>query len=134
MLTIDDAQWADPASVRFLNYLARRLADLPVLLALAIRAGDTGTQDCEVVSVADAMVLEPAPLSVDTGERMLGVALGRCPELEFARACHAATGGNPFLLSELVSWPPTGSSRRRLRHPRSPTSRLGLSRAGCCCV
>lgn len=101
LLTIDDAQWADPASVRFLNYLARRLADLPVLLALAIRAGDTGTQDCEAVSVADAMVLEPAPLSVDAGERMLGVALGRCPELEFARACHAAAGGNPFLLSEL---------------------------------
>jgi AAA ATPase domain len=102
-VVVDDWQWADPASVRFLHYLASRLADLPVLLVLAVRSDDPAVHEREASlrAAVDATVLEPAPLSVEASERMLGVALGRRPELEFARACHDATGGNPFLLSEL---------------------------------
>ena len=39
-LAVDDAHWADPASMRYLQYLASRLSDVPVLLAVAIRSGD----------------------------------------------------------------------------------------------
>jgi DNA-binding CsgD family transcriptional regulator len=102
-VVVDDWQWADPASVRFLYYLASRLADLPVLLVLAVRSDDSAAHEREASlrAAVDATVLEPAPLSVEASEQLLGLALGRRPELEFARACHDATGGNPFLLSEL---------------------------------
>ena len=39
-LLVDDAHWADGASVRFLSYLAPRLADLPVMLAVAARPSE----------------------------------------------------------------------------------------------
>ena len=35
LITVDDAQWADPPSLRFLGYLARRIADLPIALVVA---------------------------------------------------------------------------------------------------
>src|SRR5918992_721296 len=40
VLTVDDAHWADAASLRFLHYLARRLGELPVLLVVAVRTGE----------------------------------------------------------------------------------------------
>ncbi len=39
ILTVDDAQWADEPSLRFLLHLANRLAGLPVVIALTVRAG-----------------------------------------------------------------------------------------------
>jgi hypothetical protein len=40
VLAVDDAHWADAASLRFLHYLARRLGELPVLLVVAVRTTD----------------------------------------------------------------------------------------------
>jgi predicted ATPase len=39
ILAIDDAQWADEPSLRFLLHLAKRLAGLPVVVGLTVRAG-----------------------------------------------------------------------------------------------
>src|SRR4051794_8556032 len=36
LLAVDDAQWADDASLRWLVYLARRLEELPVVLLAAV--------------------------------------------------------------------------------------------------
>ena len=43
VLAIDDAQWADRPSLRFLSHLVRRLEGLPVLVVLAVRTGDPPT-------------------------------------------------------------------------------------------
>lgn len=40
LLAIDDVQWADEPSLRFLLYLARRLDGVPVAVALTLRTGD----------------------------------------------------------------------------------------------
>ena len=40
LITIDDAQWADVPSLRFVAYLARRLGDLPIALIVATRPPD----------------------------------------------------------------------------------------------
>ena len=40
LLAVDDAQWADPDSLRWLVYLARRLDELPVALLVAVRDGE----------------------------------------------------------------------------------------------
>ena len=39
-LVIDDAQWADRSSLEVLAYLARRIDDLPLLIAVAARVDD----------------------------------------------------------------------------------------------
>jgi predicted ATPase len=37
LLCIDDVHWADQASLRFLNYLGRRLEELPIVVVAAAR-------------------------------------------------------------------------------------------------
>ena len=67
VLLVDDAHWLDLASAHFLEYLARRLEGLPVLLAVATRSGE-GTDPSgrlRVLSEAAASVL--APRGVERG-------------------------------------------------------------------
>ena len=42
VLLVDDAQWADERSLRFLHFLARRLEGLPILLLIAVRTFEPG--------------------------------------------------------------------------------------------
>jgi len=58
-VVVDDAQWADAASLRCLAYLARRAGDLPVALLVAIRSGpDADAVPGELTAGAR---LSPAP-------------------------------------------------------------------------
>ena len=41
-IVVDDAHWADSASLLFLNYLGRRIAELPVLLVVGMRPAEPG--------------------------------------------------------------------------------------------
>ena len=105
LLAVDDAHWADLASLRFLAYLAQRRDGLRLALVVAARAAETA--DDEEVSRAPRersarRTLSPSPLSRDAVERVLCDEFGRAAERPFVDACHAATGGTPFLLGELV--------------------------------
>ena len=60
-LIVDDAHWADEASLGVLAYLARRIEDLPLLLLVGTRA--SGDLLRLVGGVRAAAVLHPAPLS-----------------------------------------------------------------------
>jgi len=103
VLAIDDAHWADEPSLRFLAYLARRLDDLPVCLAVTTRPPDADAVALsELIRDPHAIALQPRVLSGDAVIAMLAAAFGRDPEPRFATACAEATGGNPFLLRELV--------------------------------
>ena len=42
LLVVDDAHWCDPSSLRALDYLARRLDDVPVCLIVALRPDEPG--------------------------------------------------------------------------------------------
>jgi DNA-binding CsgD family transcriptional regulator len=105
-IVVDDAQWADVASLDWLAYLARRLDDLPVLLAIGVRAGDPGAG----AAALDAIRAEPRaevlrPVSLDAaGTADLAARLWKRPvDDDFAAACHAWTGGNPHYISEVVA-------------------------------
>jgi DNA-binding CsgD family transcriptional regulator len=107
MLAIDDLQWADPASLRFVLYLADRLSGLPVALALTWRTGEamtSGTADCltRLGQIAAGGVVSPGGLSPEAVGALLSGAFGTAPGEGFARSCHAVTGGNPFLVRELI--------------------------------
>ena len=105
LLAVDDAQWADVASLRFLEYLAARLDAIACVMLLAWRSGEPGSDEGfvgRILGVAQAIHVAPMPLS-RTGARTLirsRVPAGVTDEL--LDRCHAASAGNPFLLHELA--------------------------------
>jgi DNA-binding CsgD family transcriptional regulator len=107
LITVDDTQWADQPSVRFLGYLARRIADLPIALVVATRPPSGGTGPLTELTVSPYVErLLPEALS-PTAVAAFHTPDGVVPCPEVVDAMHAACGGNPFLtgalLDELVS-------------------------------
>ena len=106
LLAIDDAQWCDEPTLRFLLYLAQRVEELPLTVVLAVGTGARRSRTPlldELAAHPRTIVLRPRPLSVTGVRRHLSGSLLPGAEPEFAEACHEATGGNPFLLEELVA-------------------------------
>jgi DNA-binding CsgD family transcriptional regulator len=104
LIAVDDAHWADTMSVAFLSYLARRVDELAVLIIYASRVGEGASG--ELPAVVDpglvGVVLRPGALSESATAELVALRLDKPGSGEFARACRRATGGNPFLLNELL--------------------------------
>jgi DNA-binding CsgD family transcriptional regulator len=104
VLAIDDAHWADSASLRFIRYLGERLHELPVLVALAARPREPGAEAEALRSLAgeqEVVTVRPGALSAAATAGLVRERLGAvAPPIE--AACHEASGGNPLLLSELL--------------------------------
>jgi DNA-binding CsgD family transcriptional regulator len=116
-LLVDDAHWLDPASARFLLYLARRVDSLAAVLVVAQRRGEV-SGPLIALSERAALVLEPAPLSEAASSELVRRELGARADEELCRSCHAATGGNPFYLRELLA-----DLRREDRRPTVEVAR-----------
>jgi DNA-binding CsgD family transcriptional regulator len=140
LLAVDDLQWADPESARWLLYLARRVSDLPVLIVAAIRSGEPGL-DPDLVGALerepDSLPLRPTALSEQGSAALVRSDLGADADDDFCAACHRATAGNPFYLRELVEAvrageiEPTKASVDRVEDLRPETiSRSVLVRLG----
>ena len=99
VLAVDDAHWADESSVQALAYLARRLEQLPVALVVCTRPPDVDGHGALAALVADAAAerLTPDPLG-----REAVAALSGSDDQAFVQAAVRATGGNPFLLHQLL--------------------------------
>lgn len=104
LLTVDDAHWADDTSLAFFNYLARRIADLPVLLVVTTRplSSQSGHLLAELVTQPDALQLAPSALSPHAVDELVVDRLGPAAPRAFLDACRDVTRGNPFLLTELL--------------------------------
>jgi DNA-binding CsgD family transcriptional regulator len=105
LVTVDDAQWADLPSLRFLAFLARRLAGLRALLLLAVRPGHPTSGESALRELAhhpDVRLLAPRALSDAAVTTLVRGGLDHRASGELCRACHEATGGNPFLVGELL--------------------------------
>jgi DNA-binding CsgD family transcriptional regulator len=121
-LMVDDVQWADGASLRWLAYLARRVDDVPLMLVASQRSGEPSASDdalAELRAVAGDQVLRPAAL---TAEAVSTLAVGELGEAdgEFTARCHEATAGNPLLVWELLR----AAREDDLRPTRESTERL----------
>ncbi|HMJ03007.1 MAG TPA: AAA family ATPase [Conexibacter sp.] len=105
LIAVDDVHWCDAASLRFLVYLATRVDELPIALLVTGRPHEPGAERAlvdQLVTTRAAELVRPAALSVAATERVVAAGLERDVAAAFVQACHEATGGNPFLLRELV--------------------------------
>jgi hypothetical protein len=116
VIVVDDLQWADAASTRWLAYLARRLE----LVAAAVLAGVRPVEDedpvlIELLADPSTLLVRPSALSETAVGEIVRAQLGEADEA-FVLACHRTTGGNPLLVQELVrtladeAIPPTAGS------------------------
>jgi DNA-binding CsgD family transcriptional regulator len=105
MILVDDVQWADAPSLRWLAHLTERLDRVPALLVCSVRDGDPWSDGAPVRRVIESAgsTLSPRPLSLDGVDALIKEQTGRDGAEEFVLACVEATGGNPmFLMSLLV--------------------------------
>ncbi len=106
VLALDDFHWADAASLRFLQFLAPRLDGLRLLVVMAVRIVERGAATKWAAGLgADPAVevLRPRPLSVRAVSELVFASLDEGADGGFCSACHEVSGGNPFLLRELLS-------------------------------
>jgi DNA-binding CsgD family transcriptional regulator len=105
VVEVDDVQWADAASLRFLCFLIRRLGELPIAVLLARRTGEFSIDETALEAIADAPLTERRvlePLSATASRQVIADSNGGGADARFANACHAASAGNRFLLHELL--------------------------------
>jgi DNA-binding CsgD family transcriptional regulator len=105
LVLVDDCQWVDQDSLRFLAYLAQRIEGLPIAMLLAGRPpiGEAVSLWAQLGSRPSAIALYPRPLSQPAAVALARERLGAEATEAFCLACHTATGGNPLFLRELLS-------------------------------
>ncbi len=122
LIVVDDAHWADRASLRLLLYVLHRVETMRVGIVLARRLGEPGAPDDLLGQIAAhpcSRALRPVALSrAATREFVSAVLLAT--DVAFADACWRMTEGNGFLLGELVraveaeGWQPTAANAARI--------------------
>ena len=100
-LLVDDAQWADLPSLRWLHYLRLRLGNLPVQVVVAVRTGG-GPGLPDDLSFAGARRLSVRPFDRTTVGTLLRDRLVRDVPDAFVDGCLLATGGNPLFVMALI--------------------------------
>ena len=105
LLVVDDLQHVDPPSLRFLLYLARRIQGLPIAIVAALRDGADETDPATIAQLAEdpgMRTIRPRGLRADGVGTLVRARLGEQPSDGFVAACVDVTGGNPFLLEQLL--------------------------------
>jgi hypothetical protein len=104
LLVVDDVHWADLPSLRWLAQLARDLDELALGVLCAVRSGEPATDSGLVAGLLASALdppLRPRPLGEQAAATIVHEYMPDAAD-SFARACHAVTAGNPFLLHVLV--------------------------------
>ena len=103
LIAIDDLQWADAASLKWIGYLAGRLDGVTVGVLAAVRPLEVDDPLIASLLVDPATtVVRPGALSAPAVAEVVRDGLSPNAEVAFCLACHRATNGNPLLLRELV--------------------------------
>jgi class 3 adenylate cyclase len=104
VIVVDDAQWADAATVGLLRTVARRAAQIALLLVIALRHLEAGSGH-PLTAVARETRVRRLPLSGLPSESVAALiaelADGEVPPA-FVAALTAETNGNPFFVREVV--------------------------------
>ncbi|MDX6669696.1 MAG: hypothetical protein QOI91_59 [Solirubrobacteraceae bacterium] len=124
LVAVDDAHWADAPSLRFLLYLAQRLAALPVALVVARRPGEPAGDEellARLAGHAAAVRVALEPLSEVAVGRLVRATFAEDVPGGFNAACTEVTRGNPLLVNQLLAalqaegTEPDAAGERRVR-------------------
>ncbi|MGB9252695.1 MAG: AAA family ATPase, partial [Mycobacterium sp.] len=114
---IEDAHWADGATLDLLRYLVRRIEALPVLLIVSYRDDEVGPQHPLAVLLGDlATSAAVTRIAVQALSRAAVGQLAAGSGIN-ADALHQVTGGNPFFVTEVLAAGPAALAEDGL--PRS---------------
>ena len=103
LLVLDDMQWTDASSVQLLSELTHSVSALPALIVVIYRNADM-EQTSPFDAALRALQQTPHVLRINLG----GLSTGDVAQLmvengEDARSLHRLTGGNPFLLRQMLT-------------------------------
>jgi DNA-binding CsgD family transcriptional regulator/tetratricopeptide (TPR) repeat protein len=106
LLVLDDVQWADEPSLLLLAYLVRQLRGLRMLVVATCREptppGDRSSETIgALLADTETERVELTGLQADAIRELLASA-GQAASRQQADAVRAETGGNPFLIREVV--------------------------------
>ena len=105
LIAVDDYQWIDPATVRVLRFLMRRLEHERVGFVAASRDGN-GEDVSQLLEGAyaerDARRVRPAPLGPDALDSLFRLRLGESFPRPVLRSIAAASGGNALFGLEIA--------------------------------
>ena len=106
LLAIDDLHWADSPSLRWLQYLTRRLEEVPLLVASGTRPPEGEGQDPMLVA---GLIVDPEAAAIriePLGRSSIGALArelhGLEPDEAFSTALETATGGNPLFVGAVL--------------------------------
>ncbi len=109
LLTIEDVHWADASTRELLDYLARRLTDLPSLILVTFRRDEIHRKHPLLPVLQGwtrsgvAEVVELGPLSPEGVGEMLAAILGEdALDSELQELMLERSEGNPFVLEEML--------------------------------
>jgi DNA-binding CsgD family transcriptional regulator/tetratricopeptide (TPR) repeat protein len=102
IIIVEDAHWADDASIELLGMIGRRVADLPLLLLVTYRddeatAGPLRQAVGDLVTASSTIYIGLRPLSIAAIGQL---AAGRGVSVD---DLHARSGGNPFYVTEVLA-------------------------------
>ncbi|SDH46789.1 ATP-, maltotriose-and DNA-dependent transcriptional regulator MalT [Lentzea fradiae] len=121
-LVIDDVQWVDVPSLRWLNYFLHRMTDLPVVVLVTRTSGLRATDPLLVAELRmNGERLELPGISAEDVVALTEQVLGQPPDEVFVTALLTATGGNPLVVRQLLT---------SMRGQSVPPDRTGVHHLG----
>jgi predicted ATPase len=104
LIAVDDAHWADEPSLRWLAYLAARVAGLPLGLLVALRPSEPALAPAPLLALRTeaATVLRPTLLSEGAVSAVVRARAGSRAGDQLCAAVYGASGGNRLYLTELL--------------------------------
>ncbi|MFO0676968.1 MAG: protein kinase [Polyangiaceae bacterium] len=101
ILVLEDVQWADESSIRFMDTTLRRLKDRPLLVVATARAGQDDVAP-RPWSERSPVELRLGALASKAGEKLIRSYLGAQSATAEVERIFTRSGGNPLFLEELV--------------------------------
>jgi len=129
LFLLDDIQWADTASLRLIEYLARQVPSLRLLLILSYRETDIAENEhlrATLSGLRKDHILREIPvkrMGVEPSQQLLSAILsGEAALPNLVGIVQERTGGNPLFAEELLR--SMAEEQQLIRHPEGWTVQL----------
>ncbi len=108
LLTIDDLQWANSATLRLFGFLATRLDNLPVMLVGTVQRAEALPALQRLVIYGrhrgDVHLVSLSPLTAEDVTRLIqSLGISPASATTFAEWVYERSGGSPFILKEILA-------------------------------